>query len=139
MPHGQKILVIGGGLIGLEIASKLVDGDNLVTIVEMMDETGRGMEMIEKAITLKKLKAKNVKIFVNHKVVEISDSTVQLEGKDGITEIDGIDKIVVATGMKSYIPFKITGKTPYYHIGDAEEIGKAQDAIHSAYRLAATI
>ncbi len=139
LPHGQKILVIGGGLIGLEVASKLVDGDNIVTIVEMMDEIGRGMEMIEKALTLKKLKSKNIEIFLNHKVVEVNGSRVLLEGKDGNFVIDGIDKIVITTGMKSYIPFERTGETPFYFIGDAKEIGKAQDAIHSAYKLAVTI
>ena len=139
LPHGQKVLVIGGGLIGLEVASKLVDGDNFVTIVEMMDEIGRGMEMIEKAMTLKKLKLKNVKIFINHKVVEVKGSRILLEGKDENIVIDDIDKIVIATGMKSYIPFERTGKTPFYFIGDAKEVGKAQDAIHSAYKLAVTI
>lgn len=136
LPHGQKVLVIGGGLIGLEIASKLVDGDNNVIIVEMMGEIGRGMEMIEKALTLKKLKSKNVEIYINHKVVEVNGAQVQLEGKDKHRIIEGTNKIVIATGMKSYIPFANIDDTPVYIIGDAERVGKAQDAIHSAYQLA---
>jgi 2,4-dienoyl-CoA reductase (NADPH2) len=139
LPRGKKVLVIGGGLIGLEVASKLVDGDNSVIIVEMMDETGRGMEMIEKAVTLKKLKAKKVEIFINHKVAEVKGKQAYLEGDDGRIVIEGIDKIVITTGMKSYIPFKESGKTPFYFIGDAERTGKAQDAIHSAYKLAAAL
>jgi pyruvate/2-oxoglutarate dehydrogenase complex dihydrolipoamide dehydrogenase (E3) component len=139
LPHGQKVLVIGGGLIGLEVASKLVDGNNSVIIAEIMSEIGRGMEMIEKAMTLKKLKSKNVDILLNHKVVEVKGSKVLLEGKDENKIIDGIDKIVITAGMKSYIPFEPTEKMPFYFIGDAKEIGKAQQAIHSAYKLAATI
>jgi len=139
LPHGQKVLVVGGGLIGLEVASKLVDGDNSVTIVEVMDEIGRGMEMIEKAMTLKKLRSKNIDIFLNHKVVEVKGSKVLLEGKDENKVIDGIDKIVITTGMKSYVPFESAGKSSFYFIGDAKEIGKAQDAIHNAYKLAVTI
>ena len=139
LPHGQKVLVIGGGLIGLEVASKLVDGDNSVIIAEIMSEIGRGMEMIEKAMTLKKLKSKNVDILLNHKVVEVKGLKVLLEGKDENKIIDGIDKIVITAGMKSYIPFEPTEKMPFYFIGDAKEIGKAQQAIHSAYKLAATI
>jgi 2,4-dienoyl-CoA reductase (NADPH2) len=139
LPHGQKVLVIGGGLIGLEVASKLVDGDNSVTIVEMMNEIGRGMEMIEKAMTLKKLKSKNVEIIINNKVVEVNASQVLLEGSNENRTIEGIDKIVITTGMKSYIPFERIDKTPFYFIGDAKEIGKAQDAIHSAYKLAVTM
>jgi predicted flavoprotein YhiN len=90
-------------------------------------------------MSLKKLKSKNVEIFINHKVIEVKGSQVLLEGKDENMVIDGIDKIVIATGMKSYIPFESTGKTPFYFIGDAKEVGKAKDAIHSAYKLAVTI
>lgn len=53
--------------------------------------------------------------------------------------IDGIDKIVVATGMKSYVPFDIKRSTPVYYVGDAKKTGKAQDAIHGAYELAVSL
>lgn len=53
-------MVIGGGLIGLEIASKLVDAHNRLIIVEMLDDIGRGMEIMEKSLTVKKLQAHGV-------------------------------------------------------------------------------
>ncbi|VAX25743.1 2,4-dienoyl-CoA reductase [NADPH], partial [hydrothermal vent metagenome] len=109
LPRDKKVLVVGGGLIGLEVASKLVDANNNVIIVEMLDEIARGMEMIEKAMTVKKLKAKNAEIFMNHKVVEIIDDKVILENEDSRKEIDNVDDIVIATGMNSYIPFEYIG------------------------------
>ncbi len=136
LPKNKNLLVVGGGLIGLEVASKLVDGNNHVIIVEMLDEIARGMEMIEKALTIKKLKAKETEIFVNHKVVEVAGSKVIIENNDGIRELENIDEIVIATGMKSYIPFEHEGNTPIYKIGDANKVGKAQEAIHDAYELA---
>ncbi|MEN8191364.1 MAG: NAD(P)/FAD-dependent oxidoreductase [Bacteroidota bacterium] len=136
LPKNNKVLVVGGGLIGLEIASKLVDGDNKVIIVEMLDEIARGMEMIEKAMTVKKLKSKNTQIFTNHKVVEVSDSTVIIENGDGRKSLEGIDKIVIAAGMKSYIPFEYKGNASIFFIGDAKKAGKAQEAIRDAYELA---
>ena len=136
LPKNQKVLVVGGGLIGLEVASKLVDGDNKVVIVEMLDEIARGMEMIEKALTVKKLKDRNAEIFVNHKVVEVDANNVLINGPEGVKKIEGIDKIVIATGMKSYLPFVYKGATPVYFVGDAKKVGKAQDAIHEAFELA---
>ncbi|MBN2175903.1 MAG: FAD-dependent oxidoreductase [Bacteroidales bacterium] len=136
LPKYQKVLVIGGGLIGLEVASKLVDGSNEVIIVEMLDEIARGMEMIEKALTIKKLQTKNTEIFVNHKVVEVDGSTVFIEGAEGRNELTRIDKIVMATGMKSYVPFEYEGEIPLHLVGDARKVGKAQEAIHDAYELA---
>ncbi len=139
LPVNKNVLVIGGGLIGIEIASKLVDNNNKVYIVEMLDEIARGMEMIEKSLTIKKLKEKKTKIITGHTVVEIKGKTVILEGNEGQKNINGIDKIVVAVGMKSYVPFKKAGNIPVYIIGDARKPGKAQEAIHSAYESAINI
>jgi len=139
LPKNSKVLVIGGGLIGMEVASKLVDANNEVVIVEMLEEIARGMEMIEKAVTLKKLKAKNTLILTKHQVIEINGKKAIIKSSEGIQSIDHIDKIVVATGMKPYKAFEKTAHTPVYTIGDAQQVGKAQDAIYQAYKLAAEI
>lgn len=137
LPDHKKVLVIGGGLIGLEVASKLVDKDNQVIIVEMLEEIARGMEMIEKAMTLKKLKAKGAQILTQHTVTEVHDNRVKIKGQKGEQTIEAVDKIVVATGMRPYHPIeKEDGLPPFYFIGDAAKVGKAQEAIHDAYELA---
>lgn len=136
LPKDKNVLVVGGGLIGLEVASKLVDNGNKVIIVEMLEEIARGMEMIEKTLTIKKLKAKETEIYTNHKVIEIDGSRIIVESSEGQKEITGIDEIVIAAGMKSYLPFEIKNNIPVYLIGDARKVGKAQEAIHDAYELA---
>ncbi len=136
LPKDKTVLVIGGGLIGIEVASKLVENNNKLYIVEMLDEIARGMEMIEKALTIKKLKEKKVQILSSHKVVEIKDNSVILEAKEGTKTINDIDKIVVTIGMKSYIEFKEINNIPIHFVGDANQVGKAQEAIHDAYKLA---
>ena len=134
LPENQKIVVIGGGLIGIEIASKLVEQKNDVIIVEMLDEVALGMEMIEKTLTLKKLNMKHVPIYKNTKVEAVDGDKVYLSGERQIT-LENIDKIVIATGMKSYHPLveELEGKIPVYLIGDAKKVGKAQDAIRDAF------
>ncbi len=139
LPRDQKVLVIGGGLIGIEVASKLVDAGNQVIIVEMLEEIARGMEMIEKAMTLKKLEARETEIFLGHKVVEVNEDRVIITGKEGQKTLTGIDKIVIAAGMKSNVPFEKAGSVPVYFTGDAEHVGKAQDAIQGAYKLAGNL
>ena len=136
LPENQKIAVVGGGLIGLEVASKLVDGNNEVIIIEMLDEIARGMEMIEKAMTVKKLKEKNTKILTKHTLVEVNGKTLTVESDNKQYQLKDIDKIVVATGMKSYIPFEVKADLPVYTIGDAKKVGKATEAIQDAYELA---
>ncbi len=137
LPENETVLIIGGGLIGIEVASKLVEKNNQVIIVEMLAEMARGMEMIEKTLTMKKLQAKNVTIYTNCAVTEIDGSKVYIKNEKQ-TVLDNIDRIIVATGMKSYNPLesKLKDKIPVHVIGDARQVAKAKDAIESGYKLA---
>ncbi len=140
LPQDKQVMVIGGGLIGLEMAAKLVEANNKVIIVEMLDEIARGMEMIEKALTVKFLKEKNTTIYLKHKVIEVDNDKVTIESTDNKTiTIDNIDKIIVTAGMKSYVPFEPDSKLPVHIIGDAQQVAKAEDAISNAYELALKI
>lgn len=140
LPHNKTVLIIGGGLIAMEVASALIDAKNQVIIIEMLDDIGRGMEMLERVQTLKKLVQNNVQIFTNHTAVEINGSEVFIENKNNLkTKIDGIDKIIVAAGMKSYIPFELHEKIQVYYTGDAKAVGKAENALSDAYQLALTL
>ncbi len=136
LPKNEKVVVVGGGLIGLEVASKLILGNNKIIVVEMLDEIARGMEMIEKNMTLKRLKENNVAIYLKHQVIEIKGEEVLIQNESQSIRLQGIQKIIMTTGMKSYLPFKKEINTPVYRVGDAKKVGKAQEAIHEAYALA---
>ena len=140
MPENKTVVIIGGGLIGIEVASKLVEKNNRVIIVEMLEEVARGMEMIEKVMTLKKLREKGVEIFTETRVTTVEDDKVTLEGKENRT-LEGIDHIVLATGVKSFNPLydKIQDKIRTYVIGDAKAVGKADDAIRDGYSIGLTL
>jgi hypothetical protein len=98
------------------------------------------MEMLEKAQTMKKLAAHGTKIYTGHKVVEVSGERVFIENdKNKKSVIEGIDKIIVSVGMKSYVPFEMKINVPSYIIGDACKPGKAENAISDAYHLALTL
>jgi len=130
----EHILIIGGGLIGIEVASALVDRDNRVTIVEI-----RGMEMIERTLTLKKLQQHGATILTGHRVTEVNGDMVLLEGDT--SRIEGVDRIVVAAGMRSEqtLYTALRERMEVVALGDAHVVGKAQDAISEGYRVASEI
>ncbi len=140
LPENKKIVVIGGGLIGIEIASKLIDHNNEVIIIEMLNEVARGMEMIEKALTLKKLADHQVPIYTNARVTEIQDNQVYVSAEKDFV-IKHVDKIVLATGMEPYNPLEksLKGELPVFVIGDAKKVGKAEDAIKDGFFTALKI
>jgi len=135
---GKNFLVIGGGLIGIEVAQRLVKGGNEVIVVEMLDEIARGMEMIEKVLTLKALRENGAVIYTGTKVTKVEGSKVYLEGAEGEFTLDGIDHIVVSTGMRSYnlLEEPLKSRVPVHTVGGARKVGKAQDAIMDAFELA---
>jgi 2,4-dienoyl-CoA reductase-like NADH-dependent reductase (Old Yellow Enzyme family)/thioredoxin reductase len=137
LPVEKKVVVIGAGLIGVEIASNLVDKKNDVYLVEMMDEIARGMEMIEKKLTLQKLSKNSVTVLTDTRVIRIDGQKVFLDGANEMT-VDKVDVIVVATGMKEHNPLESSLKDylPVYVVGDAKKVGKAKDAIRSGFETA---
>ena len=134
LPEQASILIIGGGLIGLEVASKLVDKQNKVIVVDLLPELAKDMEIIERALTFKKLKLHQVQFFLETRVKKIEGKRIYLTGKH--TEIlNDIDKVVIATGMQSETRLyeKLKDKISCTLLGDAKRVGKAQDAIREAY------
>ena len=133
--ENRKVLIIGGGLIGVEIAHKLLQRGNRVVIVEVLPEIARGMEMIERALTLKALRNNPmVEIYTETRVVGVEGRKIYLEGK-GPKVLEDVDDVILTTGMKSYNPLeeKLKGKIPVYVVGDARQVGKARDAIRDAF------
>jgi 2,4-dienoyl-CoA reductase-like NADH-dependent reductase (Old Yellow Enzyme family)/thioredoxin reductase len=137
LPEDKHVLIIGGGLIGVDIATGLIPRNNRVTIVKRTTDFGEDMEMIAKNLSLKMMKEKGT-VFSDHTYIKrIEGRTVYAERNGEPIQFDDIDIIVVSTGMQSYNPLGDTlqGKTPVYVIGDAGTIGNAQDAIRDGYRI----
>jgi len=132
------VLVIGGGLIGVDIATGLIPRNNKITMVKRTPNFGEDMEIIAKNLSLKMMKEKGT-VFSDHTYIKkIEEKTVYAERNGEDIQFNDIDIVVVSTGMKSYNPLEeeLKGKTPVYVIGDAQRIGNAQDAIRDGYEIA---
>jgi 2,4-dienoyl-CoA reductase (NADPH2) len=141
LPSDKKVLIIGGGLIGVDIATALIPRNNKVIIVKRTTDFGEDMEMISKNLSLKIMKEKKT-VFCDHTHIKrIEGKTVYAERNGEQITFDDIDIIVVSTSMKSYNPLEneLKGEMPVYVIGDAKIVGKVQDAISDGYETAKII
>ncbi|MBW3582557.1 MAG: dihydrolipoyl dehydrogenase [Euryarchaeota archaeon] len=100
----KKLVIIGGGYIGLEIGCMYNNLGTEVTVVEMMDQLlpGTDEEVVKTLHRL--LKKKGMDIHLEHKAAGIKKGkdgvTVTVEGKDGKKkEIKG-DHVLVAVGRR---------------------------------------
>ncbi|MBR2874143.1 MAG: dihydrolipoyl dehydrogenase [Lentisphaeria bacterium] len=95
----KKLIVLGGGVIGLEMASYFNSIGSEVTVVEMMDRIG-GPTDPEISECLKGLyEKKGVKFMLQTKAVAVNGGKLSIENKDGKAEIEA-DKILVAVGRR---------------------------------------
>jgi len=135
LPKDKTVLIIGGGLIGVDIATALIPLNNKVIILKRTTDFGEDMEVIAKNLSLKMMQEKET-IFSDHTYIKKIEGKMVFAEKNGEDiQFENIDIIVVSTGMKSYNPLEknIKGKLPVHVIGDARLPGNAQDAIYNAY------
>lgn len=99
---GDNIVVIGGGVIGMEFTSYFAGLGKTVTVIEAMD---RILPMFGKEISVQLssvMKKKGVSFVTSAKVVEISENSVTYE-KNGNAETITCDAVIVAIGRKANI------------------------------------
>ncbi|MBN1150557.1 FAD-dependent oxidoreductase [candidate division WOR-3 bacterium] len=141
LPKNKNVLIIGGGLVGVDVATALIPLGNRVTIVKRTTDFGGDMELMAKTLSLKMMKDKGTIFSEYTHIKKIEGRTVFAERNGQQIRFEDIDIIVVSTSMKSYNPLegKIKGRVPVWTIGDAREVGNAQDAIAEAFDVSSRL
>ncbi len=96
----KKLVVIGGGVIGLEMASYFSSVGSEVTVVEMLNKIAGPTEAEISSILQKTLEKKGVKFCLGCKVTGVEKDGVIFE-KDGKTEKVPADKILCSIGRRA--------------------------------------
>lgn len=94
----DSIVIIGGGVIGIEFACFFSLLGKQVTVVEMLPQICGAVDN-EIAVTIqRRLEGKGVKIHTSAKVEKIEDNTVHFTDKAGVAQIVESAMILAATG-----------------------------------------
>jgi len=92
----NKLVIIGGGYIGLELGTVYVKLGSKVSIVEMSDQLLPGLDKSIVDVVHNKLKNLNVEIHLNSKAVKFENNKVFINSKEKFS-IDA-DRVLVAVG-----------------------------------------
>lgn len=99
----SEIVVIGGGVIGMEFVSLLNSLGSKVTVIEMMPKLLGPMDDEISAMLMAQYEKKGVEFHLGCKVVSVEDRDVVYEDPEGqICRAHG-DKILVSTGRKAVL------------------------------------
>ncbi len=95
----ENLVIIGGGVIGLEMASYFNSVGSKVTVVEMMPKIAGPTDAEISNILLKSYQDKGVDFRLGCKVVEVTADSVKYE-KDGKVESVKADKVLLSIGRR---------------------------------------
>ena len=133
---GDKVVVIGGGLTGAEIAYDLELKGKHPAIVEAMNDiiTTPSICLANSSYLRDYFEWKKVPLYLEHTVTEIGDGFVKIKGKDGSEKTIEADDVVLSIG---YNPYPIAPNGRHVHvIGDAAKVGNLRSVIWGARALA---
>lgn len=140
---GQRVLVMGGGLIGCETADFLAAQGRDVTVVELLPEFAKDMESRTRRYMMLRLKKYNVCMLAETKVLEIIPDSgdgcgVRLRSTSGSeTLLDGFDTLVAAFGYRSentLLKELQAAGCSCVPVGDCAVVGKIMTAVENAFR-----
>lgn len=134
---GQKIVVIGGGSVGVEISLTLGMLGKDVTIVEMQDYIMPEENMLVKSVYNFMIPANNINVLTKHSLKSIQNSSVAVKDGEGNEKMIEADHIIMAVGLKPDLSLrdeldKVPGLLVYY-AGDCEKPKLIFDAIHAGF------
>jgi 2,4-dienoyl-CoA reductase (NADPH2) len=98
---GDRVVVVGGSATGCEAAELLAGMGAAVTILELRDRVGHGIEAITRRQLLRALERDGVQIVTRAKVVAIDPDQVLYEDAGGETAAVPVDLVALALGWRA--------------------------------------
>ncbi|AJH01625.1 NADH oxidase [Clostridium beijerinckii] len=137
---GEKVLVVGGGMVGCETADFLGEQGHDVTVIELRDKVGADVISEHRKFLMKDFEEYRIKSVTNAKVAKFFEGGVAYTLEDGSEHtLEGFDSVVLAMGARNYDPLsekvkEIAKET--YVVGDAVRARRALDATAEAMEVA---
>ncbi|WP_084125588.1 FAD-dependent oxidoreductase [Demequina sp. NBRC 110054] len=133
---GKRMVVCGGGLSGADFALEMQEKGHEVTVVEMADGIAPDLLMINRITLLRDLAAQGVTLLTGHKVVEVNDKGVKVDGPDGPVQI-AADTVVSAFGVRPATALvEALQARGGIAVGDCVKPAKVGDAINAGFEAA---
>lgn len=142
VPQKKKVVIIGGGVVGSELAHMLCLNECDVTIIEMLPEICHGHNYAHKA-NLEGFLNEHATIQLNACVKEVGPDFVAFVDADGKSHTIQTDETISAAGHRpsglDLYTEMINEGIESYKIGDCESVGNIRFATRSALELAYNI
>jgi len=141
LPVGRNVVIVGGGLVGAELAEFLVERGRSVTVLEEGEKLALEMAHPRRWRVLGDLRDHGAVLVTGVESIEIGPKVVTYHCADGPATA-AADTVVIATGLtgdrRLADEFVMAGMAPVV-IGDADGVGYLEGAIHAGYHAAVAL
>ena len=131
---GNRVVVVGGGMVGCETADFLAEQGKKVTVVDMLPVIAQDMEFVRRGMLLDRFAEYPVEVKMNTKIKEIVAGGVTTGDDEKITA----DTVVLALGVTAHreLELHLSNKAwTLYCVGDCDTPGNIMTAVHRAFHL----
>ena len=138
---GKKVVIIGGGAIGVELGIHLSGLGHECTIVEMAEYLASKAQLTERTAYLINLEKNHVASMVNTTCQEITDKGVWVENEDGRQFIEA-DTVIISVGTKPLAKERDQFKDVAFDVisvGDCVEASSIVHAVHTGFDAGLTL
>jgi 2,4-dienoyl-CoA reductase-like NADH-dependent reductase (Old Yellow Enzyme family)/thioredoxin reductase len=137
---GQKIAVIGGGIVGTEVGLFLAEQNKEIVFVEMLDTFMNNITFDGKLVYEERFKNLNVSIHTGKRLESLSDEGITVVDRYGIRTAITADTVVLAAGSRPnrdlIDSLKNESDLQVFEAGDCIKPRKIFDAIHEGHLAA---
>ena len=134
----KKVLIMGGGLVGCELAEYLNQFHNQVTIVEMQPMLAKEDVKRSRIMLMKRLDEAGTVQCTDTRILEIFQDGIYAETADGNVKMTGYDTMILALGYQKYNPLQNAAEkvcSEVHVVGDAAGARNAKFAIYEGAKL----
>ena len=138
---GGKVVIIGGGAIGVELGIHLNGLGHESTIVEMAGNLAAKTELTERTAYMIHLEKNKVKTMVDTTCTEITDKGVWVENADGRRFLEA-DTVIIAVGTKPLAEERdqfIDAAFDVINVGDCVNASSIVHAVHTGFDAGLTL
>lgn len=134
MPVGKRITIVGGGLVGIELAEFLIERGRQVTVIEPSRDLAPELSIVRRARVLHELNEHGCLMVKQAESIRCDEHGVhyQTDGKPGFSKSDTIILALGATSDGRIAEQIHAAGYPVEVVGDCAHVGYIDGAIHSA-------
>ncbi len=139
---GTRVLVLGGGMVGIEVAEYLVRQQRRCAVVETLAEVAGDMSPLNRKLVMKRLASLPVEIHTETELVRMEGRRAIVRSKGNERMLGFFDSVVVAVGRRSHDPLSEDLRAQGLDVrvvGDAEKPARVVDAVCSGHEAAVGI